>query len=415
MLTITELLGESIAKMNEQNLHNLKGQIASERVTWILGAGVSKSAGVPLWSECLLGMWSRILLLKSDHHSSAFQEALNSLKGQTASPDVFIEKVRQAIEGKRKSSILSGVNTLEAAEYIQNYITEALKTYSFYSDELRDLSYASLVRDSLKPKGTPENIFNHLKEQSLGLLARYFTERSLCGKRTFVISYNFDNLLEFALEKNGLEQKYCHIKRPGVQNTSDCDSGVHIYHPHGAVSVIPTSFSKESKRLILTESSYERLEQKVYLWENSIQANALQNTSCIFLGFSGEDYNFRRILKNMEYDSQVPKRRQHYLFLSIESLVKNIFSDEVNKRLLGNISRTEKERSEYLNNISKQQFDAALSEILADPDMFYERMLIIKKLYAQSLYWKHYNIIPIWTTRQELPEMLKQIIINKKD
>ena len=42
--------------------------------------------------------------------------------------------------------------------------------------------------------------------------------------------------------------------------------------------------------------------------------------------------------------------------------------------------------------------------------MIYERMLIIKKLYAQYLYWERHNITPIWTTRDDLPEMVGEII-----
>ncbi len=87
-----------------------------------------------------------------------------------------------------------------------------------------------------------------------------------------------------------------------------------------------------------------------------------------------------------------------------------MFHDVVNKKLLGDTARTEKEREEFLSHIEKKEYDNTLREILHDESMIYERMLIVKKLYAQYLYWERYNIIPIWTTREELPQMVQEIL-----
>ena len=104
------------------------------------------------------------------------------------------------------------------------------------------------------------------------------------------------------------------------------------------------------------------------------------------------------------------QNNKHYMFISIESFVKRLFKTQIEKQLLGDIPRTEKEREEFLNNISKADFDGALKTILSNQDMIYERTLMIKRLYAQYLYWKNRNIIPIWVTRDELPIMLNQLL-----
>lgn len=411
MLKTEELLGKRIADQNTLNLNKLKELTSAGKVTWILGAGISKSAGVPLWSECLLKMWARILYLEKEDNLKAgkeFRDTLNDMKSQIKTPEKVLRKINLTISGKMNSEILSGVNTLEAAEYIQNFVAESV--FGFRNrDELYEQAFVRLLRDALKPELSPKEILDKLKNQVIGLLASYFTRQVNEDKKVTVISYNFDNLLEFALDNEGLEKRYCYIKNPGTTEVFDEKKGVFIYHPHGTVSVVPTALSEDSDRFVLAESNYGRLEQKAYIWENSIQAKALHESSCVFLGFSGEDYNFRRIIKNMESDEE-RQDTVHYLFLSLESLIKKMFGSAVNKKLLGDVPRTEKEREQFLGKISKTEYDVVLGELLGNEEMIYERMLIIKKLYAQYLYWERHNIIPIWTTRDELPEMVGGII-----
>lgn len=411
MLKTEELLGKRIADQNALNLDRLKNLTSAGKVTWILGAGISKSAGVPLWSECLLRMWARILYLEKEDNLKAgkeFRDTLNDMKSQIKKPEKVLRKINLTISGKMTSEILNGVNTLEAAEYIQNFVAESVSRFS-NKDELYEQAFVRLLRDALKPELSPKEILDKLKNQVIGLLASYFTRQVNENKKVTVISYNFDNLLEFALENEGLEKRYCYIKNPGTTEVFNGKKGVYIYHPHGTVSVVPTVLSEDSGRFVLAESNYGRLEQKAYIWENSIQAKALHESSCVFLGFSGEDYNFRRIIKNMESDEE-RQDTVHYLFLSLESLVKKMFGSAVNKKLLGDVPRTEEERERLLGHISKTEYDAVLRQLLKNEEMIYERMLIIKKLYAQYLYWERHNIIPIWTTRDELPEMVGRII-----
>ena len=88
MLKISEILGPEINKMNNDNLAKLKARVSMNKVTWILGAGISKSLGVPLWSECLLRMWASILMLEkdSDKLGQEFRNELKRLKSQIVHP-----------------------------------------------------------------------------------------------------------------------------------------------------------------------------------------------------------------------------------------------------------------------------------------------------------------------------------------
>lgn len=317
MLKTEEIFGKNIAEMNRKNLKKLKERVDSDAVNWVLGAGISKSAGVPLWSECLLQMWARALLLEGDFDydpatGKEFRDTLDEMKKEIEHPEIFLGKINPTITGVSGNQIFTGVDTLEAAEYIQNFVAETISWGNHEKEYLQDCAFASLVEDSLKLDKKPDEVWNKMKKQVLGFLAAYFMEQVKKGREVTVISYNFDDLLEFALERMGLGKEKCYIKNPGTKNVPEGKTGVHIYHPHGTVSVIPNSLSEKSQKLVLAESNYERLEQKVYLWENSIQAKALHDKSCVFLGFSGEDYNFRRIIKNMERDGE-RQDMKHYL------------------------------------------------------------------------------------------------------
>lgn len=407
MLKTEEILGKKISKMNRENLEKLKKRIQINRVSWILGAGVSKDVGVPLWSECLQMMWSKMLLISpSPNYELAegkeFRETIREIAKNNKEKNTFLNKINASISGDMQCNAFGKTDPVEIAEYVYNLVKEAIGPDG-------DLAFLCLAKDCLKISEDPESLFRKMKSRTLGLLANYMNNQVKNGNIVRVITYNFDNLLEFALEQFKMKKDVCHVKNPGDSNELEENRGVYIYHPHGTVSVIKDSLSEESNRLVLAQSNYERLGAKAYIWENSVQAKALHDSSCVFLGFSGEDSNFRRIIKNIE-TIEDGAGIEHYLFISIESMVKMLFSSNVEKELLGNKARTEDERKEFLNAIEKNQYDDALRKVFGSDSNCFEREMLIKRLYAQYLYWQRYNIVPIWTTRNELSEMIESVL-----
>ena len=425
MLKIDEILDKSIIDKNNKNLDDLKERVSQKKVSWVLGSGISKCAGLPLWEECLLKMWARMLMLDKSVNNTEdeFQTALYNLKSQLDGDATFLEKINLLIQGEQYSEALSRINTLESAEYIKNFIEkmigENLPEKSEEFERIKNATYFNLLKSSLSienslgnPLSLEDNeseLWGKIEHKVLGVLAQYFSAHAEKSKIT-VINYNFDDLLEFALMKSGLPKEKCYVKNPGTAEVLDESEGVHIYHPHGTISVAPVSYARESRNIVLAESDYDNLEKKTYIWENSIQAKALHDSSCVFLGFSGEDYNFRRIIKNMEKGEE-RQENKHYMFISIQSFVKKLFTEEVNRRLLGNIeSRTESKREEFLKKETSEHYDDTLREVLNDKKMICEKMLMVRRLYSQYLYWEEHNIIPIWTTRDELIGMIQGII-----
>lgn len=107
---MNEILEPSLIELNEKNLRELSGYINDgKKVTWILGAGVSKPAGIPLWTECLQKMWNRMLMLgrtdKTNNIAEAdyFEDAMKNLQKQAKGSEEFLDILNKEIKGESNS------------------------------------------------------------------------------------------------------------------------------------------------------------------------------------------------------------------------------------------------------------------------------------------------------------------------
>lgn len=380
-MKLREILDDHILGLNEKVYSTLRSRTNSEPTTWVLGAGISVPAGLPQWGELLAKMWARLSEIEygidsgSDEAANEFGQARRKkLEGITDYSN-FRGKVKNANIGKYKH-IFAGINVLESAEYLWNYIRN-LSQISNDAEVLQKQVWKALLRDALSIKVDKVGLKTLLSDQAVGKLAMILSD----WKRGNVITYNYDDILEFCLQEIG------GMKNTDVNVVCDCDEckgedggKINIHHPHGALKITGSTMGKESDNIILTESSYYQMEQKAYIWENSVQARALVETSCIFMGFSGEDYNFRRIIKNIGFQ---PKKEypRHYIFFCIDNLVQNIYGEEVKK----------------------------CCKIIDNEEFVYEGVQLINMLYARYSYWKGHGIIPIWSTYEELPEMIMRL------
>ena len=53
--------------------------------------------------------------------------------------------------------------------------------------------------------------------------------------------------------------------------------------------------------------------------------------------------------------------------------------------------------------------DNIRKNIIHEESFTYEGIQLINMLYARYSYWKRHGIVPIWSTFEELPEMVKEI------
>lgn len=113
-----------------------------------------------------------------------------------------------------------------------------------------------------------------------GLVTQHFPEQ--------IITYNYDNLIELGLHGHGKGNFI-----PVFDKVHLGKGQVPIYHVHGIIS--------KDRRLIqtpiLSETDYHNLYNNPCSWPNVVQLQALNSTTCIFIGFSMTDPNQRRLLE----------------------------------------------------------------------------------------------------------------------
>lgn len=206
-----------------------------------------------------------------------------------------------------------------------------------------------------------------------------------CGFRR-VVTYNYDTLVEeyltsvFGVPPDGITS---HTESWANRSGGN---GISIFHVHGriprSVPGKPGCHEEESSRLILSEDSYYETERYgAYNWQNSVQSYYLNRDHCVFIGFSADDYNFRRILRQMEDRSE--DRPEHYLLLTIDPIIHNLYE------------------SVCCYQLSRKDAKAAPADIWSDMRFLLDQILVMREQY-----WKRYGLYPIWVTIAELPRFL---------
>lgn len=109
------------------------------------------------------------------------------------------------------------------------------------------------------------------------------------GIRT-VVSYNYDNLLEMALDGFPYDTVY--------QQEASLSGGLPIYHVHGYVPFGQQDVAYQQD-MIFTEDQYHRIGHDPYHWSNVVQLRSIAGTATLMIGLSLADRNMRRLLDAM--------------------------------------------------------------------------------------------------------------------
>ena len=271
----------------------------------------------------------------------------------------------------RSKNVFPDVDVLEVAEYIRGISTVKGNSRA----EMEELKF--IVREALKPK---EEDYAHdfLSERALGcaakLAARHF--QACRDEKRFrnrsVITFNYDDLLEHYAES------FLKIKAQAVYDGKEIDwaANLHVYHPHGFLP-ITGSTGESSKKIVLSEDSYYDLERYAYSWENFVVVRALQDSTCVFCGFSGNDFNFKRIIRHLP--PPMSDNPRHYLLVTINSIVDELSEVKTKLSKIGSVSEMDKLK------ISKEKLEACLC--------------------MKEEYWKSKGFIPVWTTYHQKPDL----------
>lgn len=405
-MKVEEILFEEVSEKNKQTLEQLRENLKSDEWAFCLGAGISISAGLPNWYGLLAKLTAQILEVeankefwaegkKENKNNIAYYKGVGQVYETLPSGEQgkkFWEKKGKALNGDY-SYVFSNINVLEAAEYIKNFVEESVANTRdeslMKSESMKnriDWYMNQLIRETCRT----DTKVGDIKESTLGAVARLMNSKLQIHN---AITYNYDNLLETYLR----EVCKCNTVNSIVKEDELRDFGNkderNVYHVHGRIPVIDYPGEEMSDNVILTESDYYREEQVNYSWTNIIQSYVIARCNLIFVGFSGTDYNFRRIIKYVKQDKMKPHSR--YIFFAVDDIVKAVFQKE-------------------LEGLTEGEKDTRLRECIKamnakESGYVYERLLINHLIHAQSLYWENHGLTVIWTSLQELPEQLDNL------
>lgn len=412
-MKVNDILFPGMSEQNESVFLNLKNELTKNGEDWalVLGAGVSISAGLPDWFGLLAKITAQVLMVEctehffSENNMNDFDKGIKQFVEKCGNTSAFLDGVEEAMSGSRYSGMFQGMNVLEAAEYIRNYMEQIVKDkdelaqkddvalelneqINYFIQEACRLDSTIVDERTLKTEAEKESVNRKLKDGTLGAVARLMKSDS--NSIHNAITYNFDNLLETGL------RYFCDCKNEQVKSVIKFDSlpdwntpeSWNIYHVHGCIPVIDNGLEKMSERVIFTESDYYDEEEKNYSWTNVIQSYAIEKASLIFIGFSGADYNFRRIIKHVKKEKD-KRHHNRFIFFCVDDIVKACFSKELKSDI---------------------EIDECIRQMNLDNGKYsYEKIVINYFIHAKTEYWKNNGIQVIWSSIDDLAAKLDSL------
>ncbi len=244
------------AEWNAPNVEALASAYRARRLCLVLGAGVSKGCGLPVWQELTRELLRRAL--------AGLYESVGPSEAPLHERD---------IEAVLKDRVRPMV-----ARYVK------AKLGTSYLDVLRQTLYAKPWR----PSGTLRAIL------------------SLDGVHA-ILTQNFDDLLERCAERMGLSARYQTIYGAPMDPRT---GRIPIFHTHGYLPSDPSLLG--SSQIVFSEDDYHELFHQGRPWSDHVTIQLLAHYPCLLIGTSGEDPNLRRLL-DLARRLAVPPR--HYLLL----------------------------------------------------------------------------------------------------
>lgn len=321
----------------EYSIRNLTTAYQNEKLVFVLGAGISIEFGIPAWNNLLQNLM--VYTIEEEHRVSS---ALSKLFNDIYTP-----------------------NPLIAGRYLQNYFEN---NNSSFESMVREVLYAGVdkTRDS-------ELLFE---------IVKMCVSPGKSPNLDSIITYNFDDILEFKLDDTGMDVPYKSIYGPGMDIKNE---ELPIYHVHG---YLPEKKKLNSDNAItFGENNYHQQYSDIYSWNNIVQINKFRENTCLFIGSSLTDPNIRRLL-DIAYKQKGDKRKHHYIFK------KRIDSDSLKENLHSILNK---------ENINEKN-NAGLN--------IDETVLLLKNLYErfEENDSASFGVKTIWLeTHREIPGILKKM------
>lgn len=413
------ILNDSQKGDQKRYITGIKEHIRKDQAALVLGAGISKPSKMPLWG----GLISKMMGYAIQYDQLGKHEFSNVKTSGKAEYARLLKLSKELTDGKLE--LLGKVNTLESAEYVAQLFDTQVDN-AMIRRRLEEGAIHGMVKQLVDRSLSPTDLLQDPKDGLPGADSKIASgktaaqvvhkagPRKVAARNTMfavsylmaaehgihrAMSYNYDPLVqEHMLDLYGMNEVQL-LTHPGLWGAGKGGNGVReLYHVHGFVPGerqlargSDRVFPSESGPLVLSEDSYYRIErEEAYNWSSSIQSYFLNRYHCVFVGFSADDYNFRRILRQMGDKSEDGRQRRHYLIMTIDDWIGDVYADVCRAQTWkgsGKLTKTE------VDGIAK---DATL--------------LLRYVLNCRAAYWSRFNICPIWVTVKEIPDLLVDLI-----
>jgi len=335
-------LPKSASISKKQSLKNISNAYQNEKLVLVLGAGVSLEFGVPSWNLLLQNLMVHTIE-KENNVSSVLSKLFNN---------IFTP------------------NPLIAGRYLQDYF-----------DNNNSSSFESMVREVLYSK-IDKDKDSELMTEIVKICVAPGKSKNLDS----IITYNFDDILEYKLDKTGLEVPFKSVYGLGIEIKN---GELPIYHVHG---YLPEDKKlTDSNKITFGESNYHQQYSDLYSWNNMVQINKFRENTCIFIGSSLTDPNIRRLL-DIALKQKGNKRKHHY-----------IFKKKIDDKQLSEKLKKILESPEIINNKNNAGLD------------FDETIKLLTEIYErfEENDSASFGVQTIWIDDwNEIPEILKKIREN---
>lgn len=277
------------------NTGAIKSALASElkegKLMLVLGAGASASVGLPSWIQLVnkcIEKHNAVNTAQQPIELVKYTDNLNDVLKRTSSVKVSYEE--EEFINLVKESLYEDLAQEEAPlskELVIERIEELYKTHNekFLLEFIKEMS--SRVYDS-------KNEYQNLLKNELLIAIGALLMGTKRGSIAEVITYNFDDVLEWYLNLNGF---VVDIVTDPLALTKNAD--VTIYHPHGFLPFSDEFSPGES--IVFDETSFNRRIGNTgdSPWRDRLRI-LLSTKKAIFIGLSGDDPTFGPSLERVQ-------------------------------------------------------------------------------------------------------------------
>ena len=334
----------------------------SKKVTLYLGSGVSIGNGLPSWENLVLSLFFNSLDKKPLGNWRPYANYLFAIS------EWYLNNLQEPLD-------------ITARKILESY-----KNKNDFLEKLKNTLYAGFQLNQPYPRDFENTV----------LLESNPTLRAVCklcksDKISDVISYNYDNLLEIALND--------YPSQPIWGNFEMQTNALPIYHVHGYIPYGDTKGSAVSK-IVFTEDQYHLIAQNPFHWSTLVQIKSLSNNVGLMIGLSLSDKNLRRLLDAV---AKAPFKTQNYALLK-----KPVWQEPSDDELL----KIHKRAKDYLNLFENSGIKTDSG--VKGPNWKFEIAGILREVDNKSVELQEkilnsFHIKPIWYNEYDEIE----VIINR--